>query len=89
MASYPIIIIVFTIFQFCLKDWVYNYPYKIIVEIDKLGSETQKNTLRTLLYAPLIGLWIICNFCNKRLFSSENKSEKKKEFEQNFDNMHK
>jgi len=84
-----IIIIVFTIFQFCLKDWVYNYPYKIIVEIDKLGSETQKNTLRTLLYAPLIGLWIICNFCNKRLFSSENKSEKKKEFEQNFDNMHK
>jgi hypothetical protein len=66
-----------------------NYSYKIIQAIDKLDSETQKTTLRSLLYAPLIGLWLICVFCNKRLLSSENITEKKKELEQKFDEKHK
>jgi hypothetical protein len=83
------IILVFTLFLFCFKDWTYNYPYRIIVEIDKLDSETQKSILRTLLYAPVIGLWIICVFCYKRLCSSENKTAKKKELERNFDEKHK
>ena len=84
-----LIIIIFTVLQFCCKDWVYNYSYKIINAIDTLESETQKNTLRTLMYAPLIGLWIICTFCLERLTNSETKQEKKKEFEKHFDETHK
>lgn len=84
-----LIIIIFTVLQFCCKDWTYNYSYKIITAIDTLESETQKNTLRTLMYAPLIGLWIICTFCVKRLTNSETKQEKKKEFEKHFDETHK
>lgn len=83
------IIIIFTVLQFCCKDWAYNYSYKIITAIDTLESETQKNTLRTLMYAPLIGLWIICTFCIKRLTNSETKQEKKNEFEKHFDETHK
>lgn len=84
-----ILIIVFTTLQFCCKDWTYNYSYKIINVIDTLESETRKNTLRTLMYAPLLGLWIICTFCAKRLTNSETKQEKKKEFERSFDDKHK
>lgn len=84
-----LIIIMFTILQFCCKDWRYNFAFQIISEIDTLDSETQKNTLRTLMYAPLIGLWIICVFCWNRLTNSETKQERIKEFEKNFDETHK
>jgi hypothetical protein len=80
-----VIIIVFTIFQFCYKDWTYNYSYKIITSIDTLESDTQKNTLRTLMYSPLIGLWLIITFCIKRLTNSDTKRDKKIEFEKIFD----
>lgn len=84
-----VVIVIFTLLQFCCKDWTYNYPYKIINEIDTLESETQKATLRALMYAPLIGLWLICTFCVKRLTNSETKEEKKKEFERYFDETNK
>lgn len=78
------IIIIFTLLQFILKDTNYNYVYKLICIIDNLESETQKTTLRALLYAPLIGLWLIVRFCWSRLFSSEKRKEKKAEFESSF-----
>ncbi|TAF74227.1 MAG: hypothetical protein EAZ53_10225 [Bacteroidetes bacterium] len=84
-----ILIVVFTVLQFCCKDWTYNYSYKIITAIDRLESETQKNTLRALMYAPLIGLWMICSFCFNRLTDSEDKQNKKREFENKFDETHK
>ena len=84
-----LVIIVFTIMQFCCKDWDYNISYKIITSIDTLESETQKNTLRALMYSPLIGLWMICSFCFNRLTDSKEKQSKKKELENNFDEKHK
>jgi hypothetical protein len=83
-----LIIIVFTVLQFCCKDWTYNYSYKILNTIDTLESETQKNTLRALLYSPLLGLWMICKFCFKRLTNSETKENKKSELEKKFDETH-
>lgn len=80
-----LIIIVFTILQFCFKDYPYNYSYKLIETIDSLGSDSQKGTLRALLYAPLVGLWLIITYCFKRLTNSDLKKEKEKEFESLFD----
>lgn len=84
-----IIIIVFTVLQFCCKDWTYNYSYKIVQAIDTLSSDTQKNTLRALLYAPLIGLWIILTFGFNRIINKEYKTNKRQELEKKFDEEHK
>jgi hypothetical protein len=89
LIPFGLIIIVFTVLQFCCKDWAYNYSYKIINAIDTLESETQKNTLRALLYTPLIGLWLICTFCFNRLTNSETKETKQKELEKHFDDTNK
>lgn len=89
LISVGLIIIVFTILQFCCKDWAYNFSYKLVNAIDALESETQKNTLRTLLYTPLIGLWLIFKLCFKRLTNSETKQNKQNELENSFDDTHK
>ena len=65
-----VFIIIFTVLQFCYKDSEYNFSYRLIQSIDSLESETQKNTLHGLMYAPLIGLWLICNYCWNRLVNS-------------------
>jgi hypothetical protein len=78
-------IIGFTVLQFCFKDWIYNYPYQIILAIDSLESETQKNTLHGLMYAPLVGLWLIGTYCWNRLGTSDLKAAKMKELEKEFD----
>lgn len=83
-----VIIIAFTVFQFCLKDSYYNLPYGIIRAIDSLESDTQKNTLRGLMYAPLIGLWIIGSFCWQRLGPTEKKEKKIIELGEEFDTTH-
>jgi hypothetical protein len=84
-----VIIIAFTILQFCCKDFPYNYSYKIIQAIDGLESETQKTTLRGLMYAPLLGLWLICTYCWNRLGNSDMKAEKKKNIESEFEERYK
>jgi hypothetical protein len=89
LIPFGLAIIVFTILQFCCKEWEFNISYKIITSIDTLESETQKNTLRALMYTPLIGLWMICSFCFNRLTDSEDKQNKKREFENKFDETHK
>jgi hypothetical protein len=53
LIPFGLAIIVFTILQFCCKEWEFNISYKIITSIDTLESETQKNTLRALMYTPL------------------------------------
>lgn len=78
-------IIAFTVFQFCFKDSYYNLPYGIIRAIDTLESDTQKNTLRTLMYAPLVGLWLIGSFCWNRLGPTEKKEKKVIELGEDFD----
>ena len=83
-----LLIICFTILQFCCKDWPFNYSYQIITYIDVLQSETQKNTLHGLMYAPLIGLWLIGIYCWNRLIKSDAKTQKKKELEREFDNKY-
>lgn len=83
-----LLIIAFTLLQFCYKDWEYNFSYKIIIAIDSLESETQKNTLRTLMYSPLVGLWLIGVFCWNRLGSSEKKKNKINELNNTFDSIH-
>lgn len=79
------IIAVFTLLQFCCKDWTFNYSYKIIQTIDTLESETQKNTLRALLYSPLLGLWLILTFGYNRLLNREKITFKRNELEKKFD----
>lgn len=86
-VSLAIIIVLFTIFQFAFKDFEYNYVYKLIVIIDNSDSETQKNTLRNLLYAPLLVLPTICCFCYSRLISSEKKNKHIAELEAFYDNL--
>lgn len=81
-------IIAFTVLQFCCKDWQYNYSYKIITAIDTLNSDTQKNTLRTLMYAPLLGLWLIGTFCWQRIGPTDKKKDKVNELEKSFDEKH-
>jgi len=66
-----IFIIVFELLQFVFKNWVYNYPYKLVQLIDTIKSTTTKGILSTLLYSPLIGLWLIGKYSWKHLISSE------------------
>lgn len=89
LAFLGLIIVVFTMLQFCCISWTYNYPYKIIQAIDTLPSETQKNTLHTLMYAPIIGLWLICKFCWDRLADTKTKKEKLTEIENEFEKKYK
>ena len=84
-----LVIFIFTVFQFCFTQWPYNYAYQITIAIDSLKSETAKNTLHGLMYAPWIGLWLICQFCWKRLGWSETKKDKSRELEKDFDDKHK
>ena len=80
-----LVIISFIILQFVFIDWEYNYVYKLIMAIDNLNSETTQFWLRNLLYAPLIGLWLIGCFCKNRLLSSEKEREKREELAKRFD----
>jgi len=73
-----LLIILFTLLQFCCKDWSYNYPYQLIMWIDTIANTVQKNTLTALMYAPLIGLWLITVFVIDRFTDSEKKKEKLK-----------
>lgn len=74
-----LLIILFTILQFCCKTWSLNYPYKLVMWIDTITNSVQKNTLTALIYAPLAGLWLIFTFAWNRLISKEKKAEKRKE----------
>lgn len=74
-----LLIILFTILQFCCKTWSLNYPYKLVMWIDTITNTVQKNTLTALIYAPLAGLWLIFTFAWNRLISKEKKAEKRKE----------
>lgn len=78
-----VLIIIFTILQFCWQSWEYNFPYYLIKKIDELDSDTQKNTLRALMYSPLIGLCSIIKMVWGRLFSRENKERKKDTINEN------
>ena len=73
-----VLIILFTILQFCCKTWTLNYPYRLVMWIDTIVNTVQKNTLTALMYAPLAGLWLISTFAWNRLISNEKKSEKRK-----------
>lgn len=84
-GSIAIIIILFTGFQFFAKDYEYNFPYRLIERIDSLESETQKNLLRTLLYTPLIGLWIVVVKCWKRIANTDVRNNKILEISNSFD----
>lgn len=84
-----ILIVSFILAQFFCKDWGSNYPYKLVVSIDNLESDTQKNTLRGLMYTPLIGLWLIGKFCWTRFYKSEIKMFKRNEIEREFDEKYK
>lgn len=86
---FGVILVFFVLLQFILKEWSHNYSYKLVVEIDKLGSETQKTTLRSLMYAPIIGIWLIGTFSWKRIIKSEQKIEQRKKYENDFDEKYK
>jgi hypothetical protein len=89
LAFLGLIIVAFTVLQFCCTSWVNNYPYKIIQAIDTLPSETQKSTLHNLMYAPLIGLWFISKFCWERFANTKTKREKRAEIESEFERKYK
>lgn len=74
-----LLIMLFTILQFCCKFWIYNYPYKLVIWIETIPNTVPKNTLTALMYAPLIGLWLILTFAWNRLVSKEKKAKKRKE----------
>jgi uncharacterized protein YoxC len=78
LIALGILIIGFTLLQFCCKTWTYNYPYQIILWIDTITNTVQKNTLTLLMYAPLLGLWLISVFVWNRLGPSKEKKEQKK-----------
>ncbi|MCU0433641.1 MAG: hypothetical protein MUC87_09335 [Bacteroidia bacterium] len=80
-----VLIILFTVFQLCCKEWDYNYAYKLVSIIDNSESETQKTTLRTLLYAPIAGLWPIGVFIFTRLINQKAILEKQRELENLYD----
>ena len=73
------------IFQFIDKDSEYNFPYKLVQVIDSLTSDTQKNTLRALMYTPIIGLWMIVSKYVKRFSDTEEKANKILELGNKFD----
>ncbi len=78
LMALGLLIIGFTLLQFCCKTWTYNYPYQMIIWIDTITNTVQKNTLTLLMYAPLIGLWLISVFVWNRLVPSKDKKEQKK-----------
>ena len=71
-------LLAFTLLQFCCKTWAYNYPYQLILWIDTITNTVQKSTLTLLMYAPLIGLWLIMVYSWNRLISSDKKKDKLK-----------
>lgn len=74
-----IIIILYLILNFTFSDWTYNYPHKLCVWKDTLQDAFQKKVVVTLMYSPLIGLWLIVkNQIWNRLLSAESKNEQKK-----------
>ena len=79
-----ILISIFTLLQFTLKNSELNYVYKLIRYIDSLESDTLKGILRNLLYAPILALWTLACFCFHRLFSQEKKQKKIGELEETF-----
>ena len=77
------LIILFMTLQFCCKTWSLNYPYKLVMWIETITNTVQKTTLTTLMYAPLIGLWLISKFVWSRLISKDKKSETKLKIKNN------
>lgn len=51
--------------------------------IETITNTVQKTTLTTLMYAPLIGLWLISKFVWSRLISKDKKSETKLKIKNN------
>lgn len=84
-----ILIVLFTVFQFVAKNFEYNYANQLVNNIDSLASETQKNLLRTLLYTPLIGLWIIIMKYWKRFAKTNERDNKILELGNQFDDENK
>lgn len=66
-----VLIIIFFVFQFVFKGWTYNYSYKLIQWIETLENSVQKGMLTTLIYSPLIGVWLIVVYAWKHLIGSE------------------
>jgi hypothetical protein len=50
----------------------------MIIWIDTITNTVQKNTLTLLMYAPLIGLWLVSVFVWNRLGPSRDRNEQKK-----------
>lgn len=71
-----VLIIVFTVLQFCCQSCRHNFPYHIVELIDGIKSDTLKGTLRGLMYAPILGLWSIAKIVWNRLISKEEKEKK-------------
>ncbi|WP_299758673.1 hypothetical protein [uncultured Pontibacter sp.] len=82
---FGVIIILFTVLQFVLSEWEYNYPAMLVKWVDGLESETKQTSLRALLYAPISYLIVTFNLCYHRLWSAESKQAKIKELESSFD----
>lgn len=66
----------FMVLQQILTTLQLNYPYHLVELIDAIKSETQKNTLMTLMYSPLAGMGLIIKICWSRLLSAESISKK-------------
>ncbi len=73
-----VLIIIFTVLQFCYETWSLNYPYQLVSWIDTVTNSVLKNTLTALMFSPLVGLWLISTFVWNRLISKEIKAEKRK-----------
>lgn len=80
-----LLIIIFMLFQFICKDLQYNLPYKLVERIDSLTSDTKKNTLRALMYTPIVGLWMLISKYWKRFADTEEKNNKIFELGNQFD----
>ncbi len=73
-----ILIIIFTVLQFCCETWPLNYPYRLVSWIDTVTNSVLKDTLTALMFSPIIGLWLISKFVWDRLISKENNAVKRK-----------
>ena len=78
LMALGLILLAFTLLQFCCKTWAYNYPYQLILWIDTITNSVQKSTLTLLMYTPLIGIWLISVYSWNRLTSSDKKKDKLK-----------
>lgn len=73
-----ILIVIFTVLQFCCETLALNYPYRLVSWIDAITNSVLKSTLTALMFSPLVGLWLISTYAWSRLISKEKKAEKRK-----------